>query len=277
MSRWSLQPDPEWQRLADAVAAQREFVLRLLEERHALHVVTKPWLLALYRQKLGAWEVKRLTLQAEVARLKRRMALAQAALNHGQRPDWDEIEGRLDLEFLGWKQRVAKAVGAYEAAQKWVANVLTTEDAVELKQLWRQMVKRLHPDVNGSLSGEAAHLWARAKSAYERADLDEMRLLFTLLDEAAPESPEGPDTLKELELELPSLRDQAAKLHKQLTDLKQQPPFSLEKSLLDDDWVAARRQSLESEISDLEKRRDEWQAALDPFTKPKLHARPGPN
>ncbi|MGI8602902.1 MAG: hypothetical protein ACR2OZ_07860 [Verrucomicrobiales bacterium] len=277
MNRSSLQPDPEWQRLSGAVAAQREHVLRLLEERHDLHVVTKPWLLALYQQKLGAWEVKRLALQAEVARLKRKVALAQAALNHGQRPDWDEIEGRLDLEFLNWKQKVAEAVGALEAAQKWAASALTTEEAAELKKLWRQMVKRLHPDVNGTLDEEAAHLWARAKNAYERADLEEMRVLVTLLDDAAPEMPELPDAREALEGELQTLRNQAGKLRAELAALREQPPFSFKNSLSDDDWVGARRSSLDADIAELEKRRDQWQAELAQFSKSEVHVRPGPN
>jgi hypothetical protein len=64
-------------------------------------------------------------------------------------------------------RRVAEAVATFEAAQKSAASVLTAEETVDLKAHWRQLAKRLHPDLNDALSEESAHLWERVMNACE--------------------------------------------------------------------------------------------------------------
>ncbi|CAN5525986.1 hypothetical protein BH18VER2_BH18VER2_16280 [soil metagenome] len=62
---------PEVERLQRECNTLRDEVARLLAEAHDLVSVVKPNLLAIYQAKLGAWELKRLHLQCEIARLRR--------------------------------------------------------------------------------------------------------------------------------------------------------------------------------------------------------------
>lgn len=51
-----------------------------------------------------------------------------------------------------------------------------------LKERYRILVRKLHPDMNPGLSAEEISLWHQVQSAYQRMDLEQMDLLVALSD-----------------------------------------------------------------------------------------------
>jgi len=263
VSESPIQLHPGCQALLDEIALLREELAHLLTEEHDLLHIVKQNLLALYQQKIGAWELRRLQAETEALRARRRLELAQAAVNQGKAPDWTAIDGHLELEFLAWQQRIKEAAEQISAADFRLQHLLAPAEAHELKKLYYALAKQLHPDLNPQLTDDQRRLWLRVQEAYEASDVEELRAL-TLL--AEPHSPAPtPATLDALRIDREALAKQIATMLQRIEKIESQPPFTLRKQLADEAWVAARREETETEIAKFERQREAFEIALKPF------------
>lgn len=264
MSESPLQLHPEVAALLDEIALLREELADLLTEEHDLLHLVRPNLLALYQQKIGAWELRRLQAETEALRARRRLELAQAAVNRGKAPDWTAIDGHLELEFLAWQQRIKEAAAKISAAEFRLTHLLPPAEERNLKKLYYALVKKLHPDLNPQLTDDQRRLWLRVQEAYEHGDLDELRALALLAGKDAP-VPATPAALDTLRHDRDALAKQIAAMLQRIEQIEAQPPFTLHRQLADDDWVAARREEIEAAVAKFEKQRAAFESALKPF------------
>lgn len=56
------------------------------------------------------------------------------------------------------------------------------EEEKELKQLYRQLVKRLHPDLNLNLTENELRLFYQTIDAYKNGDMNMLKLIASLVD-----------------------------------------------------------------------------------------------
>lgn len=161
---------PDYQQLRQQVESLREQMADRLAHIHELENVVKPNLFALYQSKLGPWELKLLAAQCEVARLKRKIALAQTSLNREQPIEWSRIDEQLAVEFLSYKTRIAEAASKIQTATEHFQHTLSPENSAELKKLYYALVKALHPDLHPDQADADQQLWHQVQSAYLAAD-----------------------------------------------------------------------------------------------------------
>ena len=84
-----------------------------------------------------------------------------------------------------------------KAIERNRGEILSKEDARELKKLYRKIVKALHPDLRPDLSDEEYRMFQNAVEAYERGDLETIRVIAETL--GTSKSPEySDDTMKSL-------------------------------------------------------------------------------
>lgn len=257
MSQSDLITHPEARRLTEERDLLRDELARLLAEAHDLVETVGPNLLAMYQNKIGAWELRRLEAECAVARLRREIELAQAAMNRGEAPDPGAINAQIEAEFTTWRQRVQEAADRLRDAQLRMSHKLSPEEDRELKRLYRELVKDLHPDMNPGRGEELAQLWRRVQDAYGRADVEELRA-FALMVRPGVTVPSS-DPIRDLSLEVADLKGQVARRIAEIDGIQKQPPFNLRESLADEAWLAARRAALDAEIASLESRRESLQ------------------
>lgn len=244
---------PEVQSVWHECETLRDEVARLLAEAHDLVQVVKPNLLALYQAKLGAWELKRLQLHCDVGRLKRKISLIQARMNRGEMVHEMEVEGQLDLEFLDWGTRVAEAVAALDSAKSRLDHPMDENEARELRDTYRALVKRLHPDLHADLTEQERQLWHRVQEAYDCSDLDELRALALIQPSSA--RAHAPNAIEQLIAEREALKNHVVRLLAEFTAIESQTPFTMRKQLTDSDWIEQMRSSIEEECALLEAQR----------------------
>ena len=63
------------------------------------------------------------------------------------------------------------------------AEKLSPEEIKELKKLYHDIVRKLHPDLNPDLPDEAAVLWERVQAAYQMNEWQELYLLAEMVEE----------------------------------------------------------------------------------------------
>ena len=278
MNEHALALDPESQALQEEIDLLRDDLAHLLAQEHDLLHIIKPNLLAFYQQKLGPWELQCLQAQVAAARARRKLEMARAALNRGQRPDWGEIEGRLELEFLTWQQRLREAAQCLEAAGERLKSLLPPADDRELKKLYYALVKALHPDVNPDLNEGQRRLWQRVQDAYAFADLDELRALALLAGRTGDQAITAGGTIEGLRRQRTTLGKHDAELARRIDTLEAQPPFPLRESLADDAWVEARRAELEARAAGFAAQQAASDAALQEIVNSLTHGpKPGLN
>lgn len=255
MNDFSPAQHPKVVKLTEENSILREELTKLLVECSVLVQKVKPSLLALYQTKIGAWELKLLRVRSEAARNKRMLELAQAAMNQGKSPDWTEIEGVLELEFLEWTIKIREAMQTLQDAESRAERLLSPEDSKQLKKLYYALVKQLHPDLNPELDENQRLLWLRAQEAYDHSDIEELKVLTVLTGENSP-AVQAVSSLEQLRRNGESLRKHIMATLTRIEKIQKVPPFTLRENLQNQDWVDAQRVEIERQITEQQRLRD---------------------
>jgi uncharacterized protein YukE len=245
----SIQEHPEITNLKQLIAEAKTRIIDVLATIDDIRLQQNPIIESEYALKIGCYENE--LLKAEIAQLRarRKLTLAQKALNAGEKVNERAIEGQLDQEFAAWQQRLAAAMEHYQMMldERNSRQALSETDSKELGKLYRKIVKRLHPDINPKTGEQEQRLFLAAQIAYHNGDLTALRAIAVTVDglgEAMKSYPEAADLLEFLEVELSLQRTTSEVLADRLDKLKQEFPYTMAAKLADRDWLLTTIQQL---------------------------------
>ena len=223
-----------------------------------------PQIRADYALKIGCWEQELLQAELAARRARRRLALVQAQVNQGSRPQMDDIELELDEELARWTAKAQQAQAAYEQALSYLTGgrrMSRREDA-QVRSLYHTLVKRLHPDVCGSSQGVV--LFRIAQAAYANGDIQALQSLevATRHLESARDDLDDVDDVAVLEQELELVQIQEGVMADRLEELRNCEDMRLDALLSDPDWVTRRTTELRRAVDEWNKVRDEYDERL---------------
>lgn len=115
-------------------------------------------------------------------RLRRKRDLIQAKKNRQEKVDLDEIETKLDSEFIDYKKKLQNKI--YElnnALERSKAETLSKEDVIEIKKLYKKIVKKIHPDINPSITEKEKELFCKSTDAYKNGDLTSIQIIYDIV------------------------------------------------------------------------------------------------
>lgn len=205
---------------------RRELADLLFQQQQLLWVVG-PNLEAQFANSIGRYDQELQQLQLQIRRTRRHLEIRRAAWQKSQTLEAEQVERQLDEEFLDWRRRLLEEEERQEAQQQRLRRLRSPETSSILRSLYRQLVKRLHPDLHPHQDEAQKRLWFEVQQAYQWADWKRLETLLACCDEDFEESPE----------ELLRLKERLARLSEELQALRQQPPFSLETQLQQPEWV----------------------------------------
>lgn len=239
----------------------RDDLADLLLEIDHIELQVNPQILNDYNVKIACFENDLLKAEIEVRRAKRKLALAQAQINCGQSIASQAIEEQLEKEFSEWEAQLNAHVQTYlEALENRAARrFLPEQDAHELKQLHRTLIKRLHPDANAGHEGECERFFLIAQAAYEHGDLELLRSIEVATCHLGNNQSE-PANESEAVVELELIEARISVARKKLSMIKSSNPYLLGDKLDDPDWVA-------KTVTELKARAKEYRRARDHYTK----------
>ena len=199
-----------------------------------------------YTLVFGSLEYKLYEAYCEYLRLRRKRDLIQAKVNRGEKPDMEAIESRLDEEFRDYKRRLEEQMEEInEAIEKSKLKLLPEEEQKELKTLYKAIVKRLHPDLNPSITEGEKELFYNATESYKLGDLNTLRIIYDLAVKGEEEELSLPnDSLQE---EVERLEKAIAAIREEIERIKSNPPYTLKIYLEDERKKAVRLYTLRSE------------------------------
>ncbi|MGN0866365.1 MAG: hypothetical protein ACI4SG_01635 [Oligosphaeraceae bacterium] len=242
----------------------------LLEEYEDWREHRAKSLQAQYHSLFGQLEFHLYLLQVECLRLRRKIALYQAAVNHGQAPRPQEVEKLLDQEFAAYQEEVKKRWEKLQEDEALLRSPrLSREEAEEFRSLYRALVKRLHPDLHPEIAAKSATLWNRIQEAYRNVDLPALRLLADTVEfflqqcEVLPPPPPA-----ELDDKIQKQEKKIQALENSLRELRSRPPFTYQELLEDEEKCRERRRQLEEMVKEQRQYRDDLTARLAAFPSP---------
>lgn len=162
--------------LTREVASSRMALVGMYANRDDLLYVQAPQLRKKYMDTIGVMEQPVLEAELELAMLKRKMELIQAAVNRREPIDMEKIEAILAKEK---QERIA----AVESADMTLHELpqLTEEQMHTLQRQYREITTNFHPAMNKDLTEVQRELYEKAVEAYKMQDVEAMKVIYDAL------------------------------------------------------------------------------------------------
>ncbi|NQW30163.1 MAG: hypothetical protein HQ472_06600 [Ignavibacteria bacterium] len=249
----------ETQELRKQLAELRRELRNLIEEGHILSTVERPRIVSMYDMYFGELEIEKQRLAVQGAELFRRVELLTIKYTRGEKIT-PEIVALVDevvtKEYDRMRQRMREAfdMSSSERERSAMEN-LNSPDADELVSTYRILVKKLHPDANGS-SGDIDSMWHRVQQAYMQRNTEKLKNLLSVLgaDEEPAHDIRG---LEELQTEIEILKSKIRTESRKNVSVKQSEPFCFVDDLENGDWRFGHKRQLEKELAKLKSKIDE--------------------
>ena len=231
----------------------------LVAERDELENSEGPRLTALYMEAVGQLQYEVLVLRYEIALLKQKRDLLQAYKNRGEKADLNYVNEQVEATAKTYNENIQreeekiKQAKAYIEEQKEEEKKNQENEKRELRDLYRKLVHRLHPDLHPEQTEWEKKLFLKVQDAYEKGDLEKLRELAQQLEAGMPADAVNNETTEEWEERVNQLKEEIAKIREEIEKILQEFPFTYRERLNNPEWIAQTQDMLRKEIPELEK------------------------
>lgn len=227
-------------------------------------------------------EIEQRTL--EMSERKRLVELFALKLDRGQTLDSKTIELTMKVvykEFENIRSRVmretAKAAKKADGKGLLGSDITVNQEPVtaqrrkELRECYRTLAKRLHPDTRKVDNPLTETWWELVQRSYQRHDIHSLRTLLNIVETTGTMATANVTNSAEptpiiLEQEKQNLEQIIATEQERLRTLQKEEPYSIRQKLDDETWIAQQKQELQKEIETVKVET----AKCDEFLKPIL-------
>ncbi len=216
---------------------------------------------SLYIQKLGYLQMELFKVQAEAARLKTKLNLIQAAINRSEQPDLRQIEQQVEQKMKIHYEKIAEQAKALEASKSVLTNLLSEEDSLNLRETFRVLCKRPHPDLNPNQGEQEKDLFVKVKAAYDLKDIKGLQTILLYLDDSQKEDLTKL-TQSERERRIKVLEDNIAALKEKIEKLRQSFPFNIEKQITDEEYILRKQAEIREQCRVAQEEADHYQKLI---------------
>ena len=235
---------PQYKELKDEVDRLKIELSMILLEQDELQFVICKNIEAEYMLKLGALEYKVYEAQCTALRYKRKIELIQMKKNRQEKIDINNIETILDEEFRLYELKLQEHINKMnDAINRDKAEVLSEEENVELKKMYRIIIKKLHPDINPDISESQKRLLDNAIEAYKSGDLKTLRIIYEMIGDGIIE--EDIYVMDKLIKKREELKCHIKSIQENIKKIKSEYPYNVKDIISDDNKVTQKKAEFE--------------------------------
>jgi len=217
---------------------------------------------SLYLEKLGRLQLELLEKQTEASRLRMRMKMIQATINRDEKPDLKTIDREIQSRLEEYYNRIREQSEALDMAQKVLSNLMSEEETQKIREVFRVLCKRLHPDLNPTQTEDERELFIKVKAAYDLHDAEELQKILLYLDESRKEDLKQV-SCSDKEERIRHLEKNIALLSDKMERLKENFPFTIEDMIRDEEQVKVMQDNLRQQIKNAEEEIDRYSNIID--------------
>lgn len=208
---------------------------------------------ALYATRIGVFKIEILELQIELKALKKKIQLCHQYINRNQTPLFDEIEAQVEKMVKAVHGEIHQEKEKVAFGKAVLSNLSSPEESIEMKKIFRNIAKVLHPDVNPDMSQEQLEIWHLFYAAYKEGNLDKLKALEVVYaDDIMKFQKENEEISEEdILLQTAMLKQGILELEEQIQELNGEFPFTIADQIRDDEWVEEQQTLLKKEIEEL--------------------------
>jgi hypothetical protein len=239
---------PDFESLYSELRDLRNELSVLHEELEHINKVVIPRTQTNYLIRVGVLRVELLQTQVSVMKIRRKIALLRSSVDRGEVIYEEAMNYRLDKEFKEWDDRLRHEVAQIEGAKARFSSYAESEDEEEVRAVYRQLCRKLNPEINPDQSEEMKSFWPSVTSAYASRDIFHLKALLMMSDDY-PESYDLPSNIGGMREHAGAMRDKMAAMRAKLENAKAHPVFEWLSLLNDPERLAAEQGRLREEIA----------------------------
>ena len=238
----------EYENLKKELLKKRTELSMLVLQRDELKYVICKNIETKYMLELGSLEYCLYQSECIIMRLKRKVELIQMRINRQEKIDVSAIDKLLDEQFREYQQKLEEKIKKMnEAIERDNGEVLTEQQAKELKKLYRAIVKALHPDLNPNVTKQQIKLFQNAVTAYKNGDLQTLRIINEMISNNHSED-DNTDNIEKMRNELIRLDRMISSINGDIEKIKSEYPYTMKDILFDKEQLNQRKQELKDNI-----------------------------
>lgn len=261
---------PVIRELKDELKSCRSTLLDLLNEWHYLKEKATQSIMFTYETLFGDLEYEINRKGKTASELNRRVELLALKLRKGEKLSEDIIEYiNKVVNNESFKNKNSNKNKEFNYSKNDINEPIESiiEKEYEAPQLYRQLVKKMHPDVNGS-NYYFNKFWHNVQDAYKSGDVERLRLFYESICKTRI------NNFRDLKSEEISLRTEIRQLQinieKQKQKIKQvqhEEPYTLREKLNDKFWVERRKKTLQNRLTYIDRKINYNKKLLSNLTK----------
>ena len=238
----------EYENLKNELLKKRTELSMLVLQRDELKYVICKNIETEYMLELGSLEYCLYQSECIIMRLKRKVELIQTRINRQEKIDVPAIDKLLDEQFREYQQKLEEKIKKMnEAIERGNGEVLTEQQAKELKKLYRAIVKALHPDLNPNVTKQQIKLFQNAVTAYKNGDLQTLRIINEMISNNHSED-DNTDNIEKMRDELIRLDRMISSINGDVEKIKSEYPYTMKDILFDKEQLNQKKQELKDNI-----------------------------
>ncbi|MGE3800522.1 MAG: hypothetical protein AB7H80_05835 [Candidatus Kapaibacterium sp.] len=272
---------PKTVALRKKVEALREELASLLRERMHLTFDELPALRYRYTEIFGQLEREIEQKTLEMSERKRLVELFALKLDRGQKLDQKLVELTMKAVFnefrklRGQVERISRKEESRPRGDGFripgFADTQTTSDPEvrrehlrrEIRDLYRKLAKRFHPDRAGDGDQLTRTYWEMTQRGYIQSDIDLLRTLSNVVETDVGSIVKG--TIASPAEEAVQLIEIIDREKRYIAEMNQCEPYNIREKLNDEKWVVKKKSGLEDQIAALKREIEKCDRFLAPI------------
>lgn len=243
---------PDDKRTREKIQKLKKTLEDLVFERDNLKFVICENIKTEYMLTFGSLEYRIYKSYCKYLRLKRKRDMIQAKKNRQEKIIIEDIDTKLDEEFCDYKKKLDEKVEEInDALERSKGEILSDEDSKFLKKTYKNIVKKLHPDINPSVTKAEKELFYHATEAYKDGDLASLEIIYDIVCKGEDKEDEAL-SLKYPEEEVKRLEDLVNQVEDNIDLIKSIPPYTWKILLEDEKKKAEKLRDLKENLKSFE-------------------------
>lgn len=233
------------QKLKEELNILNKEYLKIYEEMEDLNK-KKESLESIYMSKLGALIFLKFEKEIEYRKLKKKLNLLIKSKNKNEKIDINKIDDILKLELKSFYKELESIREKMNDSKIYLESpILNDEEVKKIKELFRKLAKKLHPDINKNLTKEEIELWNKIKEAYENNDLVSLIVLEGIIDNIEIKEDVSIDSIEE---NIEKIKNKIEKINIIIKESLNKFPLNLREVINNESFIQSKKDELNKEI-----------------------------